>query len=814
MKKLIFALICILSLQSTIGTMTFAKDFIYFEEPLSVPYDITYYFFNYDQFRVKNIAELHRLLDLVYKIKKDAVFIYPDAEIYEESQDVINGFVEQNAGECWSKGKVTDMGNILQLTINWKSFDYNNIPVLCSAEEVYQAVQESKTHPTYDKVYRISADYLSYEQYKENKLESIAMDVLSLYGEDISSYLLRSTYLYIGSNSNPYYIYASIGVTSDYENEETEKTEQVYGRYYDILRNYVPIPITDDMTDLEKIKILIGGVGTVFGKYEVTNILNSLKAHSVGVGQCMHYASVFKDFCDIYGIECLEVIGRTTENHEWNCIKYNDNWYMLDVVGAKLGEGFDGSVENLSLSLYNAETMKKLGYTWEEDEYPVCDSENIISAGEDIIYDLDFDEGVKRYQMFEPYYSGDPINPIMKKIYYEIYFEPETGKIYAIDDSLEMDKYAQDDDGRWVIRKETVLEIPSEIDGVKVKSIDSKLSYRKSAVDSTKKYGIGSGYQKVIIPDNIVVEDFAFARVDTNMLIVGDNVSAGYDALPFFQNKKERVSVGENFQYKGDCDFAGQGKVHKKASDYYPAYTDKEIVFYYSENKDISNDSYHPRVYFSGFGCNIKDEEPVKTLTLCKETEYVDPRLNRLNRKYVIEEGNPYYTVIDGVLYNKDVTKLISVPVGVKEINIPDTVTIIGEYAFAYCHGLTDIVIPSSVEYVETRAFFHMSGLKNIFFESHIPEGYNPQVCGNFRQVIDADPYSKIIKWNIEGKNICFDKIPTGGRLFTVFYDTCGKIMSIKEGKKVEIPIYAKKFEVYCWDNELRPITTKISQKL
>ena len=451
MKKLILALICILSLQSTIGTMTFAKDFIYFEEPLNVPYDITYYFFNYDQFKVKNITELHRLLDLVYKIKKDEVFIYPDTEIYEESKEVIAAFVEENVGECWSKGKITDRGNILQLNINWKSFDYDNIPVLYSAEEVYSAVQESKKHPTYDKVYRISTDYLSYEQYKENKLESIAMDVLSLYGEDISGYLLRSTYLYIGSNRNPYYIYASIGATSDYENEETEKTEQVYGRYYDILRNYVPISITDDMTDLEKIKILIGGVGTVFGKYEVTNILNSLKAHSVGVGQCMHYASVFKDFCDIYGIECLEVIGRTTENHEWNCIKYNDNWYMLDVVGAKVGEGFDGSVENLSLSLYNAETMKKLGYTWEEDKYPVCDSENIISAGEDIIYDLDFGEGVKRYQMFEPYYSGDPINPIMNKIYYEIYFEPETGKIYAIDDSLEMDKYAQDDDGRWKI---------------------------------------------------------------------------------------------------------------------------------------------------------------------------------------------------------------------------------------------------------------------------------------------------------------------------------------------------------------------------
>ena len=50
---------------------------------------------------------------------------------------------------------------------------------------------------------------------------------------------------------------------------------------------------------------------------------------------------------------------------------------------------------------------------------------------------------------------------------------------------------------------------------------------------------------------------------------------------------------------------------------------------------------------------------------------------------------------------------------------IPDSVTSIGDYAFAFCSGLTSITIPDSVTSIGSSAFSHCSGLTSIT----IPDG-------------------------------------------------------------------------------------------
>ncbi|MCD8390596.1 MAG: leucine-rich repeat domain-containing protein, partial [Firmicutes bacterium] len=63
-----------------------------------------------------------------------------------------------------------------------------------------------------------------------------------------------------------------------------------------------------------------------------------------------------------------------------------------------------------------------------------------------------------------------------------------------------------------------------------------------------------------------------------------------------------------------------------------------------------------------------------------------------------VDENNEYYSDIDGVLFNKDKTKIISYSqYNLEEsYEIPDGVEIIEDYAF-YGGGLTDITIPDSV---------------------------------------------------------------------------------------------------------------------
>ena len=52
-------------------------------------------------------------------------------------------------------------------------------------------------------------------------------------------------------------------------------------------------------------------------------------------------------------------------------------------------------------------------------------------------------------------------------------------------------------------------------------------------------------------------------------------------------------------------------------------------------------------------------------------------------------------------------------------IDIPNSVTSIDNYAFAYCSGLTSINIPNSVTSISYRAFYHCSGLTSIVVDSN-----------------------------------------------------------------------------------------------
>ncbi len=60
----------------------------------------------------------------------------------------------------------------------------------------------------------------------------------------------------------------------------------------------------------------------------------------------------------------------------------------------------------------------------------------------------------------------------------------------------------------------------------------------------------------------------------------------------------------------------------------------------------------------------------------------------------LVDQDNPEYTSVDGVLYNKDVTELLQAPEGKPgTVTIPSTVTEVGYYAFSGCSCLTAIQV-------------------------------------------------------------------------------------------------------------------------
>jgi hypothetical protein len=71
-----------------------------------------------------------------------------------------------------------------------------------------------------------------------------------------------------------------------------------------------------------------------------------------------------------------------------------------------------------------------------------------------------------------------------------------------------------------------------------------------------------------------------------------------------------------------------------------------------------------------------------------------------------VNASNPVYSSVDGVLFDKSQTTLISFPSGrTGSYTIPESITSIGESAFLDCTNLTSVTIPDGVTSIEMAAF-------------------------------------------------------------------------------------------------------------
>ena len=83
--------------------------------------------------------------------------------------------------------------------------------------------------------------------------------------------------------------------------------------------------------------------------------------------------------------------------------------------------------------------------------------------------------------------------------------------------------------------------------------------------------------------------------------------------------------------------------------------------------------------------------------------------------KINVDETNPNYSSVEGVLFDKEKTKLIQCPISITgNYNIPSTVQSVAPYGFCFCDKLSSVNIPSSVESIGIYAFTSFNGIFNI----------------------------------------------------------------------------------------------------
>ena len=120
-----------------------------------------------------------------------------------------------------------------------------------------------------------------------------------------------------------------------------------------------------------------------------------------------------------------------------------------------------------------------------------------------------------------------------------------------------------------------------------------------------------------------------------------------------------------------------------------------------------------------------------------------------------VAEDNKNYCSIDGVLFNKDKTKLIKYPSSKKDETyvIPDSVTSIGGGAFEECVSLTSVNIPDSVTSIGNSAFSDCTSLTSVTIPDSVTNigGSAFRGCKSLTSITIPDSVTSIYSSAFEG---------------------------------------------------------------
>lgn len=182
----------------------------------------------------------------------------------------------------------------------------------------------------------------------------------------------------------------------------------------------------------------------------------------------------------------------------------------------------------------------------------------------------------------------------------------------------------------------------------------------------------------------------------------------------------------------------------------------KEIYIDFVRDEDGNNpDKSKPVSAIGEFTFNT--DEYVEIIHIGKDVKYIDETsfFNcKMLKEFEVDEENEYYTDVDGVLYTKDMKKLLvypynkgdahneeleappeevlsyTIPEGVEriascafyknniltEINLPSTLKEIGDMAFFKCENVSLVTLPDGLLKIGSDAFSYCQGMKHVLY--------------------------------------------------------------------------------------------------
>ncbi|MDD5996132.1 MAG: leucine-rich repeat domain-containing protein [Bacteroidales bacterium] len=237
---------------------------------------------------------------------------------------------------------------------------------------------------------------------------------------------------------------------------------------------------------------------------------------------------------------------------------------------------------------------------------------------------------------------------------------------------------------------------------------ETGLQFEVSGSNATVVKGDYSKLESVIIPSKVKINDkvYAVAGIANNafinckslseVIIYKGITSIGNSAFSGCENLTS-VTLSEGIEKIGNSAFEGCSKL---------------------KNINLpATVAYIGEMAFDGCASLSKIDIPASVTTIVDYAFSICEKLVSIN----VDDNNPNYSSVDGVLYDKKKTTLIQAPGYLQgKHTIPSSVTNIANGAFYYCKRLTDLVIPSSVTNISEFAFENCTGLTNVTIPSSV----------------------------------------------------------------------------------------------
>ncbi len=306
----------------------------------------------------------------------------------------------------------------------------------------------------------------------------------------------------------------------------------------------------------------------------------------------------------------------------------------------------------------------------------------------------------------------------------------------------------------------------------------------------------GTNDVKTVVIENGVtsIGDFAFNKcIELSNITLSDSVTTiGEQA---FRNCRRliQVTISKKVTSIGDRAFLGCQKLTSVDVDYDNQYysstdgilfnKDKTTLILFPHAKSVQEYSVPEEVTHIAdrafYGCQMNK------ITIGQSVESIGLKAFGGNIVTIdVNSNNTYYSSLDGNLFNKDKTSLIQYSAGKTDISytVPDSVTnigdfafadssylenvifgknveVIGEFAFEVCDVLTNITINENVSQISEAAFTDCSQLKTVNYNGTVAqfnkikiEKYNApllvaDICYMNDTILDSGTCGDTVKW-------------------------------------------------------------------